>query len=27
MIDLWLDTPCDGAARYVKRIKQMDELN
>ena len=27
IIDLWLDTPFDGAARYVRRIKQVDELN
>lgn len=27
MIDIWLKTPFDGAARFVRRIKQMDELN
>ncbi len=27
MIDIWFKTPFDGAARFVRRIKQMDELN
>lgn len=27
LIDTWLATPFAGAARYARRIKQLDELN
>ncbi len=27
LIDIWLATPFDGASRFVRRIKEMDELN
>lgn len=27
LIDIWLKTPFDGAIRFSRRIKQMDELN
>lgn len=27
LLDTWLETPFAGAARYSRRIKQLDELN
>jgi ribose 5-phosphate isomerase B len=27
LVETWLETPFAGAARFVRRIKQMDELN
>jgi len=27
LIDAWLNTPFEGAVRFVRRIKEMDELN
>jgi ribose 5-phosphate isomerase B len=27
LIDTWLSTPFDGAARFLRRIKEMDGLN
>jgi ribose 5-phosphate isomerase B len=27
LVDTWLDTPFAGAARFIRRIKQLDELN
>lgn len=27
LVDAWLNTPFNGAVRFVRRIKQMDELN
>ncbi len=27
LIDTWLATPFEGAVRFVRRIKEMDELN
>ena len=27
LIDTWLETPFAGAARFVRRIKQLDELS
>lgn len=27
IIETWLNTPFAGAARYIRRIKEMDELN
>jgi len=27
LVDVWLNTPFDGAARFVRRVKQLDELN
>ena len=27
LINAWLNTPFEGAVRYVRRIKEMDELN
>lgn len=27
LVDIWLATPFAGAARYQRRIKQLDELN
>lgn len=27
IIETWLNTPFSGAARFIRRLKQMDELN
>ncbi len=27
LIDAWLDTPFAGSARFIRRIKEMDEMN
>ncbi len=27
LVDTWLATPFDGAVRFVRRVKEMDEMN